>query len=62
MAAPCQFGVEGLVAGELRRMEAENVAAENGRVLFEGDENILARANLGSRYAERVCSKGWRTT
>jgi Predicted N6-adenine-specific DNA methylase len=55
MAAPCQFGVEGLVAGELRRMEAENVAAENGRVLFEGDENILARANLGSRYAERVC-------
>ena len=55
MAAPCQFGVEGLVAGELRRMGAENVAAENGRVLFEGDENILVRANLGSRYSERIC-------
>lgn len=55
MAAPCQFGVEGLVAGELRRMGADNVAAENGRVLFEGDEMILARANLSSRYAERIC-------
>ena len=55
MAAPCQFGVEGLAAGELRRMGADNVAAENGRVLFEGDESILVRANLGSRYSERIC-------
>ena len=55
MAAPCQFGVEGLAAGELRRMEAENVAAENGRVLFEGDEAMLVRANLNCRYSERVC-------
>lgn len=55
MAAPCQFGVEGLVAGELRRMDAEKVAAENGRVFFEGDESILARANLSSRYSERIC-------
>ena len=55
MAAPCQFGVEGLVAGELRRMGAENVAAENGRVLFEGGEDILVRANLSSRYSERIC-------
>ena len=55
MVAPCQFGVEGLAAGELRRMGAENVAAENGRVLFEGDESILVRANLSSRYSERIC-------
>ena len=51
MAAPCQFGVEGLVAGELRRMEAQNVAPENGRVLFECDESMLVRANLNSRYS-----------
>ncbi len=49
------MGIEGLVAGELRRMEAENVAAENGRVFFEGDENMLVRANLCCRYAERIC-------
>lgn len=55
MIAPCLFGLESLVAGELREMEAENVRAENGRVLFDGDERILARANINSRYAERIC-------
>ena len=54
MAVPCLLGVEGLVAGELKNMEAENVTAQNGRVVFEGDEHILARANIGCRYGERV--------
>ena len=31
---PCLFGVEGLVAQELRDMGLEQVQAENGRVLF----------------------------
>lgn len=55
MIAPCLFGLESLVAGELREMGALNVRAENGRVFFEGDAQILARANIGSRYAERIC-------
>mgnify|MGYP001515445408 CR=1 FL=1 len=37
MTAPCLLGLEGLVADELKFMEAENVLAENGRVFFEGD-------------------------
>ena len=53
--APCLFGVEGILAGELERMGALNVKAENGRVKFEGDLNILARANICSRFAERIC-------
>ena len=53
--APCLFGVEGIAAFELERMGAENVKAENGRVNFEGDLNILARANINSRYCERFC-------
>lgn len=53
--APCLFGVEGIAAGELERMGAENVKAENGRVNFEGDMNILARANINSRFCERIC-------
>ncbi|MCL2486204.1 MAG: class I SAM-dependent RNA methyltransferase, partial [Oscillospiraceae bacterium] len=52
--APCLLGLEGIIAGELRRMEAAEVAAENGRVFFSGDENMLARANLWSRCAERI--------
>ena len=54
MVCPCLLGVEGLVADDLRGMGAEKVEAQNGRVLFEGDGAMLARANLCSRYAERV--------
>ena len=36
-------------------MGAQNVRAENGRVCFEGDESILARANICSRFSERIC-------
>ncbi len=52
--ATCLLGLEGLVANELRHHDIENVRAENGRVLFDGDESTLARANICSRYAERV--------
>ena len=34
MIAPCIFGVEGILADELRRIGAEDVNAENGRVMF----------------------------
>lgn len=51
---PCLLGIESLIAGELKDMGAQDVVAENGRVLFSGDENILARVNICSRFAERV--------
>ena len=51
---PCLLGLEGLIADELREMDAADVRAENGRVLFSGDEHILARANIRSRFAERI--------
>ena len=51
---PCLLGIEGLIAEELREMQAENVCAENGRVLFSGDAHMLARANICARYAERI--------
>lgn len=54
MTAPCLLGTEGLVAQELKFLGAENVEAENGRVFFEGNENILARANINSRFSERI--------
>ena len=53
-AAPCLMGLEGICADELRRLEIDHVRAENGRVLFEGDFHTLAKANLCSRYAERI--------
>ena len=54
MCAPCLLGVEGLVSDELKQLGAENVKAENARVFFEGDETILARANIRSRFSERI--------
>ena len=53
-AAPCHFGLESVLAGELRQLDAENVSAADGRVSFSGDFSMLARANLCLRTAERV--------
>ena len=53
-AVPCLFGLEGLVGTELRRMDMEDVAVENGRVLFSGDGRALAKANVRLRTGERV--------
>ena len=54
LACPCLLGVEGLLADELRRMDAANVRAQNGRVVFDGSAEMLVRANLWSRIGERV--------
>lgn len=51
---PCLFGLESLVADELRTLGMDKVASENGRVLFSGGPEALARANIGLRCAERV--------
>ena len=53
-AVPCLFGLEGLVGDELRRLDMTDVQVENGRVLFSGDAEALARANLWLRTGERV--------
>jgi putative N6-adenine-specific DNA methylase len=53
-AVPCLLGVEGFIAEELRTFEARDVRAENGRVLFSGNNETLARVNICSRFSERV--------
>ncbi len=52
--APCLLGLEGLLANELRYCGITDVRAENGRVLFSGDERTMARSNICSRMAQRV--------
>ena len=54
LCVPCLLGLEGPIADELRRMDMENVAAENGRVYFTGDEAAVAKANINLRIGERV--------
>ena len=54
LIAPCLFGLEGIAGDELRRMGIENVKVEDRRVLFTGDENALAKANICLRTGERI--------
>lgn len=52
---PTLFGLEGIVADELRfGGKLTDVRAENGRVLFTGNEQTLIWANMNLRCAERV--------
>ena len=54
LVSPTLFGLEGVCAQELKRMDAKNVRAENGRVLWDYTPESLVRANLCLRTGERV--------
>ena len=54
LCVPWLLGLEGPIADELRRMKMRDVAAENGRVFFTGNEEDIARANVNLRIGERV--------
>lgn len=54
LCAPCLFGLEGLVGNELRHLGFSDVKPENGRVRFSGDGPGVAKANICSRFAERI--------
>ncbi len=52
--ASCSFGLESIVAAELRNLGLKDVKAYDARVYFSADENGLARANICLRTADRV--------
>ena len=54
LTIPCLFGLEALVADELRRLELKNVRAENGRVHCEGTPADIPRLNINLRCGARV--------
>ena len=53
-AVPTLFGLEGLCADEMRRLDLKNVQAENGRVFCDGTLADIPRLNLNLRTGERV--------
>lgn len=54
-SCPCIFGLESVLAGEIKRMGgAEEITVSDGRVDFSGSPELIARANLWLRTAERV--------
>lgn len=51
---PCHFGLESVLSFEIKRIGGENLAVTDGRISFDGDISMLARANICLATAERV--------
>ncbi|MFA5658157.1 MAG: THUMP domain-containing protein, partial [Oscillospiraceae bacterium] len=51
---PCLFGLESILAFEVKKIGGENVIVNDGKVSFTGDVNTLAKANICLSTAERV--------
>lgn len=54
LIAPTVFGIESIAAQEFKRMGFENISVQDGKVHLEGGANMLARANICTRFAERI--------
>ena len=54
LTVPCLFGLESLVADEMKRLQLKNVRAENGRVHCTGTFADIARLNISLRCGARV--------
>lgn len=57
LMAPCHFGLESVLKKEIIDLGYDVTSVEDGRVTFYGDEEALARANIGLRTAERILIK-----
>lgn len=57
MIATAAFGLEALVAKELKQLGYADQMVENGRVTFWGDEEAICKTNLWLRTADRVLVK-----
>lgn len=57
LIATSTFGLESVVADELRNLGYEDLTVENGKVTFEGDEWDIATCNIWLRTADRILIK-----
>ncbi len=54
LIATSTFGLEAIVAEEIKSLGYKELKIENGRVLFKADETAICRANLWLRTADRI--------
>ncbi len=57
LIAPCHFGLESVLKREITDLGYDVSSVEDGKVSFIGDEEAIARANIGLRTAERILIK-----
>ena len=58
LTVPCLFGLEALVADEMRRLGLRDVRAENGRVHCDGTLADIARLNINLRCGPGAAGAG----
>lgn len=57
LVSPCFFGMEKMLANEIKKLDFEIEKTEDGRITYKTDEYGIARANMWLRCAERVYLK-----
>ncbi|WP_434642151.1 THUMP domain-containing class I SAM-dependent RNA methyltransferase [Thermoanaerobacterium thermosaccharolyticum] len=57
LIAPTLFGIESVVAKEIRSLGYEDIKVEDGKVTFIGDISAICKANMWIRSAERIYVK-----
>jgi len=62
LIAPCHFGLESVLKKEIIDLGYDVTEVIDGRVTFLGDEEAVARANIGLRTADRILIKVGRFT
>lgn len=55
--APCHFGLESILKREIQDLGYEISQVEDGRVVFRGSMDVVCRANIFLRTAERILLK-----
>lgn len=54
LTIPCHFGVESVLKNEIIDLGYEPTEVMDGRIIFRGDEEAVARVNINSRCGQRV--------
>jgi putative N6-adenine-specific DNA methylase len=54
LTAPCHFGLEKTLSFEIKRAGGEDLLVTDGRINFTGTPEVLVRANISCRTAERI--------
>ncbi len=54
LVATCLFGLEKLLGEELDALGLRRIETMDGRIIFEGEERDIPRANIALRCAERI--------
>ena len=54
LCCPCHFGLESVLKFEITKLGGKNLTVTDGKISFDGDSALIAKANICLATAERV--------